>query len=111
MSVINFYSFPIELKAKIVKIQICETVKITENIFSLGEIIIFVIFTVYNISLRNLNISSKSILGYIGSKKHMRKLTSFSFKVIYKIHIQIVELQKASGVIICNFNSYGKFDL
>ena len=61
MSVIKFYSFPIEIKPNIVKIQICETVKITEMILSHGEIIIFVIFTVYNISLRNLNISSKSI--------------------------------------------------
>ena len=60
MSVINFYSFPIELKPKIAKIQICERVKVTEIIFSLGEIIIFAIFTVY-ISLINLTISSKSI--------------------------------------------------
>ena len=60
MSIINFYSFPIELKPELAKILICETVKITEMIFSLSEIIIFVIFTVY-ISLRNLNISSKSI--------------------------------------------------
>ena len=27
------------------------------------------------------------------------------------VHIQIVELQKASGVIIYKFNSYGIFDL
>ena len=34
-----------------------------------------------------------------------------SFKVIYKVHMQIVELQKASGIIIYKFISYGKFDL
>ena len=102
ISVIYLYSFPIELKPKIVKIQICETVKITEMIFSLGEIINFVTFTVYYISLRNLNISRKAY----------KKIDKFlSFNVIYKIHIQTVEVQKASGVIIYNFDSYGKFDL
>ena len=34
-----------------------------------------------------------------------------SVNVIYKINLQIVELQKPSGVIIYNFNSYGKVDL
>ena len=45
-SVINFYLFPIYLKPRIAKFQICETVKITKMI-SLNELIIFVIFTVY----------------------------------------------------------------
>ena len=45
-------------------------------------------------------------------RKAYKKIDKFlSFKVIYKIHIHIVELQKASGVIIYKFNSYGKFDL
>ena len=45
-------------------------------------------------------------------RKAYKKIDKFlSTKVIYKIHIQIVELQKASGVTICNFNSYGKFNL
>ena len=45
-------------------------------------------------------------------RKAYKKIDKFlSFKVIYKLHIQIVELQKASGVLIYKFYSYRKFDL
>ena len=46
-SVISFYSFPNDLKPRIAKIQICETVKITKTISSFSDEISFVIFTVY----------------------------------------------------------------
>ena len=46
-SVINLYSFLIELKPRIANIQIYETVKITKMTSTLSEDIIFVIFTVY----------------------------------------------------------------
>ena len=60
--VINLYSFPIELKPRIAKIKIYETVKITKIIFSFSEDITFVIFTVYLI---------EKSLYFIG--KHIRK--------------------------------------
>ena len=45
MPVINLYSFPIELKSRIAKIKIYETLKVTKMISSLSEDIAFVIFT------------------------------------------------------------------
>ena len=47
--VINLYSFPVELKPRIAKIQIYDLVKITIMISSLSEDITFVNFTVYSI--------------------------------------------------------------
>ena len=46
-SFINLYSFPIELKPRIAKIQIYKSVKITKTISSLSEDITFVIFIFY----------------------------------------------------------------
>ena len=77
--VINLYTFPIELKPRIAKIQIQETVKITKMISLLSEDITFVIFTVYLI---------EKSLYFI--RKHIRN-RKLSMSVLKLFHFGILE--------------------